>query len=182
MSEEPWIVIQKHGILDSEYMRVWKEHISIPHKARTIVDFYQYWLPDVSLVVPIQDTSVLMFYQYRHGLRDKTYTLPGGQVEAGESPLDGAKREFLEETGYVAEDWKMLGSFLRDGSKGGGHMHFFIARNLRYIYPPTEPDNEGGETLWMDFDDALKLCRFKGVDTIGTAAALALASPHIERK
>ena len=43
--------------------------------------------------------------QYRHGLGKTCYELPCGVIEAGETPLEAAKRELLEETGYAGGVW-----------------------------------------------------------------------------
>lgn len=43
-----------------------------------------------------------MIQQYRHGVRDVLWEFPGGVVEDEEDPLEGARRELLEETGYAA--------------------------------------------------------------------------------
>jgi 8-oxo-dGTP pyrophosphatase MutT (NUDIX family) len=48
--------------------------------------------------------EVVLVKQYRHGVCDVLWELPGGVVEDGEDPTDGARRELLEETGYRALD------------------------------------------------------------------------------
>ena len=42
------------------------------------------------------------------GVKDNTFEIPGGHVEKGESYLDGAKREFFEETGIKISNLKIL--------------------------------------------------------------------------
>ena len=81
---------------------------------------------------------------YRHAIGEFTLTMPGGMIEEGESPLDGIKREFLEETGYVAKKWEFLGAFVGNSTRGCGTYHLFFAAGA---YPVQEPDSGDLEKL-----------------------------------
>lgn len=47
--------------------------------------------------------------EYRHATGEIILGCPGGRLEKEEDPIEGGKREFLEETGYLAEDVILLG-------------------------------------------------------------------------
>jgi ADP-ribose pyrophosphatase len=51
---------------------------------------------------------VLLERQYRYAANAYLWELPAGRIDPGESPLAGAKRELLEETGYTARRWSRL--------------------------------------------------------------------------
>ena len=53
-----------------------------------------------------EDQKIMVLRCYRHTIGEVTLTMPGGMIEDGESPLEGMQREFKEETGYVAKEWK----------------------------------------------------------------------------
>lgn len=47
--------------------------------------------------------------EYRHSAGEILLGCPGGRLEAGEDPIAGGKREFLEETGYWVDDVIIIG-------------------------------------------------------------------------
>lgn len=52
---------------------------------------------------------VLLVKQFREPLQRELWEIPAGGVDIGESPLEAAQRELLEEAGLVAHDWRQLG-------------------------------------------------------------------------
>ncbi len=62
-------------------------------------------------MIPITpQNEVVMVQQYRHGIQGVTLEIPGGLVEAYDSPETAAARELYEETGYRASEMIFLGS------------------------------------------------------------------------
>ena len=76
------------------------------------------------------DDSLVLVRQYRHPAGRSLWELPAGTVEPGEDPMEGARRELREETGYTAGRMAPAGSLYVTPGFCDEVMHFFIAREL----------------------------------------------------
>ncbi len=77
-----------------------------------------------------KDPWIVIERQYRHAANQYLWELPAGKLDAGESPLDGAKRELEEETGYKARKWKPLVEYFASPGFLGESMLVFVAEGL----------------------------------------------------
>jgi ADP-ribose pyrophosphatase len=134
----------------------------------------------INVVVQREEGDFLIYHQSKYAIDGDSLAIVGGYVEPGEEPLEAAKRELLEETGYEASSWTALGSYAVDSNRGCGNGHFFLATGARPIQDIDSDDLESYEILTVSKDeliDALKLGRFK---VMPWAAAIALALPHLD--
>ncbi len=96
-------------------------------------------------VIPLTaEGRVIMVRQYRQGTRTVTLEIPGGVIEAGESPLEGGRRELREETGYVARHYEELGLVHSNPAIQDNATYTFLATGLER---EGEPDPDGAEDL-----------------------------------
>jgi 8-oxo-dGTP pyrophosphatase MutT (NUDIX family) len=73
-------------------------------------DFFVIESPDwVNIIAVTKNGEIVMIEQFRHGTENVILEIPGGMVDADESPEAAAKRELLEETGYSSDNWVLLG-------------------------------------------------------------------------
>ena len=96
-------------------------------------------------ILPItKDHEVICLRQYRHAINSWEWELPAGMIDMeGNDPIEVAKRELEEETGYVAEHWLELGSFYPSPGSTTEEIFLFAAAGLT----PTEQKLENSETL-----------------------------------
>jgi 8-oxo-dGTP pyrophosphatase MutT (NUDIX family) len=85
-----------------------------------------------------KNNEAVLIRQYRHGVRDVMWEIPGGVVEDDEDPLEGAKRELLEETGYTSSNIIPLGKF---------HPNPAIQTNTMYCYLALDAEKVGEQHL-----------------------------------
>ncbi|HEY2843267.1 MAG TPA: NUDIX hydrolase [Bryobacteraceae bacterium] len=84
-----------------------------------------------AVMMPIDDRRrVLLVRQYRLPARRFLWELPAGTIDAGETPLQTAKRELIEETGYRAKKWTKLAEFFPSAGFLAEKMTIYMAREL----------------------------------------------------
>ena len=107
-------------------------------------EFYVIDAPDWINVIPLTpDEQVVLVRQYRFGVEGFTLEIPGGMCDPGESPLDAARRELHEETGYRAGELESLGWVHPNPAIQSNRCHTFLASGAHAegIAQP-DPDEE----------------------------------------
>ncbi|HSS59912.1 MAG TPA: NUDIX hydrolase [Candidatus Limnocylindrales bacterium] len=171
-----WVVESSTSILKREpWLEVFEEHLRLPD-GRLVDDFYTIRLRDFVVVAPLtEDGRVIMVRHYRHGPRRITRSLPSGFVEGDETPAEAAKRELLEETGFAAEAWSYLGSYVVDGNRRCGTEHVFLATGARRVAEPTSDDLAEATVQLLTVDEASEALSNGEISELATAAGLAIA-------
>jgi ADP-ribose pyrophosphatase len=114
--------------------------------------YYSLKLPDYAAVVAItEDNKVLIVRQYRPAVERYTLELPSGLVDPGETPVEAAGRELLEETGYEAGALEDLGPMLTDNGRLDNHIYGCVATGARPV--PGRAPEEGIEVLTWPLDE-----------------------------
>ncbi|MCR4822665.1 MAG: NUDIX hydrolase [Treponema sp.] len=86
--------------------------------------------PDWVIVIPEIDGNFITVKQWRHGEKNLSREFPGGVINKGEKPEEGAKRELEEETGYRAGKLTYLCSVNPNPAIMSNKVHFFAAEDL----------------------------------------------------
>jgi len=82
--------------------------------------------------------------EHRYPVNKEIYSLPGGRLDPKEPPIEGAKREFLEETGFEAMSWRLLGEYYPFPSVSDQKIWVFWAKGLKKT---SEPQHDPLEQL-----------------------------------
>jgi ADP-ribose pyrophosphatase len=94
---------------------------------------YFYLASPVNAVATVgltDEAKIILTRQYRHPVRQVIYDLPAGRLNPGESTLDGARREFEEETGYYPTHIEQIGYYNQFPGTLLAATSLFFAKNL----------------------------------------------------
>jgi len=104
---ETWETIESKELVNCRIFKVREDLMQNGDKKGT---FYIIENPDwVNVVAMTKDFDVVLIEQFRHGTGEVILEIPGGMIDGDESPEAAARRELLEETGYSAEEFVLLG-------------------------------------------------------------------------
>ncbi len=95
------------------------------------------------------DRRVILVRQHRYPIGKFLWELPAGKLENGEPPLDCAKREFEEETGYTAAKWQLITSTYTTPGFCDELLHIYLATDLTPL-PEGRRLEEGEQTMTME--------------------------------
>jgi ADP-ribose pyrophosphatase len=101
---------------------------------------------------------ILLVRQYRLPAEKNLWELPAGRLDPGEKPLQAAKRELIEETGYRAKTWTKLASFFASPGFVQERMTIFLATDLT-AGTATPMEDERIEARWFTSKELADLIR-----------------------
>ena len=142
-----WSILNSNYLIKCKWLTVRKDHVRLP-SGMEMDDFYIIESNDwVNVIALTDDNNILLERQYRHGLARICVELPAGSVDDGETPLQAAKRELLEETGYTAREWEYYGKYAPNASAMTNYSHTFIARGVKKTHVPQLEQSEDIEVF-----------------------------------
>lgn len=130
MTPKAWKLIQsridrRFPIFNLRIDRACSPRTAIEH------DFYVLEAADWVNVIPLTaGGDVVLVRQYRHGLRDLCLEIPGGIIEASDSPQEAAHRELFEETGYQAAEMLPLDYVYPNPAFLNNRCYTFLAKDV----------------------------------------------------
>lgn len=123
--------IRSESMFRGKLLQVRRDLVRLPDGATAEREYIEH--PGAVMIIPVLDTGELvMERQYRYPLRRDMLELPAGKIDAGEPPLECAKRELLEETGYVAASWRYLATIHPVIGYSNERIEMFLARGLTH--------------------------------------------------
>ena len=173
---DSWQTISRRTVLDRGKYVVVEEHTVRLPGGRTINDWPWLVLPEyVNVVAETEDGKFLFFRQTKYAVEGITLAPVGGYCEPETSPLENARRELLEETGYEAPEWFDLGHYAVDGNRGAGIAHLFLARKAKPSAAPESDDLEEQELVLLTRQETMDAVIAGEFKVLAWSAAVALA-------
>lgn len=102
-----------------------------------------------AVMMPVDERSrILLVRQYRLPAQQYLWELPAGRLDPGETPMQAARRELIEETGYRAKKWKKIAEFYASPGFLAEKMTIYLATGLT-AGEQKPMEDERIETRWF---------------------------------
>ncbi|MFJ7164035.1 NUDIX domain-containing protein [Streptomyces globosus] len=162
LHEGPFVTLRRDDVVRPDGTRGIYEHLVARDGVRIVA-------------VDVTDRRVLLVEDDFYLRQERVLHLPGGGTD-GQEPMEAARRELEEETGYVAKALDRLGVIDPLPATTAARTHLYLATGLR---PGTvcRDDTEIGMTVtWWDLADAVEAVRAGRITEAGSVAGLLLAA------
>jgi 8-oxo-dGTP pyrophosphatase MutT (NUDIX family) len=174
-SRNPWRRVGRKTVYENPWIRIHHDDVIRPDGQPGIYGVVDFRNIAVGVVVLDAHERMLLVGQFRYTLDAYSWEIPEGGVPPDELPLDGAKRELAEETGYRAADWRPLCRLATSNSVTNEIGRLFVARELT----PGTAQPDGTEVLssrWVTISEAVTMVdRGEITDAMSQVAILRIA-------
>lgn len=155
----PWVRRSRRRVYRNPWLTLYHDEVERPDGSAGIYGVVSYANTAVGVVPIDEQERVALVGQHRYTLDVHSWEIPEGGVAAGEDPIEGAKRELREETGLVAREWRLLGTYHLSNSVSDEKAFLYVATGLRHGPAELDP-SEGDLTVrWVPFEEAIRMVR-----------------------
>jgi ADP-ribose pyrophosphatase len=121
----------------------------------TIFEFRKW----ANIVALTKKGEVVLVKQYRYGVCETLLEFPGGVVEDGEDPQEGAKRELLEETGYAVASVMQIGKLYPNPALQTNALYCFLALDAEKVSDQSLDAGEDIEVHLVPLEELIELAK-----------------------
>ncbi len=152
--------IQPWKVLETSYFRprfrIDKCELSNGNLLDATIFEFRSW---VNIFALTKSNEAVLIRQYRHGVCDVLWEFPGGVVEDGENPVDGAKRELREETGYMASHMIQIAQLYPNPALQTNSLYSFMALDAEKVSEQNLDAGEDIEVHLMPVDELMQMAK-----------------------
>lgn len=167
----PWLTLSSKKIYTNKWLELTEYAVKNPSGNDGIygvIDFKNFAIG----IVPLDgDLNTYLVGQWRYPLKEYSWEIPEGGGAVTIAPLQSAKRELLEETGIIADEWKLVQEFYTSNSCTNEKAFIFLARGLHFTQASPD-DDEQLQAMKIPFNDFFnKVLNLEIKDSLTVVAA-----------
>ncbi len=155
-----WQIENSKYLINDQWIKVRADKCIMPNQ-KIVEPYYVLEYPNwVNIVAITKNHKVILVKTYRHGIGKELVELPCGLIDDTDTtPLEAAKRELLEETGYTSDNFIQTGIVSANPSNHNNLTYCFLARDLRKIKDQSLDETEDIEIILEPVPKVIKMLK-----------------------
>jgi len=154
-----WKVLSSEYLVKAPWAVLRRDQCEMPN-GHIVPEYYVLEYPNwVNIVALTDDNKVILVKQYRHGAGKEFLEIPGGVIDEGEDALTAAKREMLEETGYVFDSIEKMVDLYPNPATSTNITSTFLAKGGVKVKEQDLDDQEEIEVLLVSIEEVKQLLK-----------------------
>jgi ADP-ribose pyrophosphatase len=173
-------MVSSQTVVSGGMLTVKRDQVRLPNGSTSQREYVIH--PGAVVVVPVlPNGNVILEKQFRYALNQVFIELPAGKIDANEAILVTGQRELLEETGYTATEWTLLGHQHPCIGYSNEVIHMYMAQGLSAGAHQRDPD-ETLEVFDLPFEQCLRMIQTGEITDAKSIVALYFAEKYILRR
>jgi ADP-ribose pyrophosphatase len=128
--------VKSSEIVYKGYFNVRIDLLQLPHGPKLSYTVLEIGVHAAAIIARTKEGKFVINKEYRHPPGKWLLSCPGGRIDVGESPLEAAKRELLEETGYGGGTFTLVGSAYSMPAVTEQVVHYIYVEDVEFLQPP----------------------------------------------
>lgn len=174
-----WRTLSSDYIIRRPWLTARRDKVQLPD-GRVAPEFYVLEYPDwINVVALTTDGNIILERQWRHALDEISTEIPAGVIEAGETPLEAARRELQEETGYTGGQWESIITVAPNPGLMTNRCHCFLATGVSHTSGQHLDANEDLQVFFQKPAEVNRMLHEGAFSQALMVAPLALILPRL---
>ena len=173
------VLVESRNVFTGDFLRVMNDTIKLPDGNLATREWIKFGRASAIIAID-ENNNIILERQYRHPVGKSMIEIPAGKTEKHENPIDSAKREFLEETGFKARTWLELGTCLPCIGYSNEAITYFLATELVFEKQALDA-GEFLEIFKIPYDECIDMVYTNQITDSKTIAGLMLYQGYLSK-